>query len=133
MNSSIKIREQILKIRRAKGFSQEYMADCLEISVNSYRKLENGNTMLISPRLLQITKILNTSPEELLFDSSNKNRYSIAYEEEYEASQQEIKNLKKDNDNLNDLISLQKEKIIVLSNRINELENILNKDIESKE
>lgn len=127
MNSSTKIKEQILRIRLSKGFSQEYMASALGISVNSYRKLEKGVTMLISPRLAEITKILNTSQEELLFDSSTKYRYSLAFEQEHEEYKKEITSLKKENINLNDLISLQKEKIALLCKRVEELEEEIKK------
>lgn len=127
MNSSEKIREQIIRIRRSKGFSQEYMASEIGISVNSYRKFENGSTMLISPRLEAITKVLESSHEELLFDNATKHRYSLEFEEEHEAYKKSIRSLKKENANLNELISLQKEKINSLTKRVKELEKEINK------
>ncbi|MCF6222858.1 MAG: helix-turn-helix transcriptional regulator [Flavobacteriaceae bacterium] len=45
--------------RNEKGYSQEYMAEKLDISQKSYCKIENGCTNLSVTRLKQIAYILN--------------------------------------------------------------------------
>lgn len=60
------IKLKIQKERRALGFSQEYVAQEIGMSVNSYRQIENGKTKLVSPRIFDIARVLKTTPEELL-------------------------------------------------------------------
>jgi len=52
------IGQQIRQLREAKGYSQEYMADMLDISQSSYACLESGKTSLRVERLFQILKLL---------------------------------------------------------------------------
>jgi transcriptional regulator with XRE-family HTH domain len=53
------IGQQIRSIREAKGYSQDYMADSLNISQSAYACLEAGKTSLRVDRLLEIMKILD--------------------------------------------------------------------------
>lgn len=64
-----RIREVIRKRRRDLGYSQEYMAQVLGISLNGYRKIEGGKTALINPRLNDISRVLKVPEENLLFDN----------------------------------------------------------------
>ena len=61
-----KITRSIRKIREEKNFSQEYMATRLNISQNTYSKLELGYTALTVERLIQIAAILEISIIDLL-------------------------------------------------------------------
>lgn len=64
--------EKIRKIRELKNFKQEHMADQLGISVNSYGKLERGETEIGYERLEQIAKALDVSVQDILsFDEKN--------------------------------------------------------------
>jgi transcriptional regulator with XRE-family HTH domain len=74
MNSE-HIRKRIKKERRALGLTQEFMAESLKISANSYRELENGSIHLINPRLEQIASILKTPLESLIFGDISKEEY----------------------------------------------------------
>lgn len=65
-----KITQNIRRIREGKNFSQEYMATRLNISQNTYSKLELGYTALTVERLIQIAAILETNMIDLL--SPNK-------------------------------------------------------------
>ncbi|AYL99308.1 helix-turn-helix domain-containing protein [Mucilaginibacter celer] len=56
----------IRKIRERKSFSQEYMAARLNISQNTYSKLELGNTALTVERFILIAGILDVDVTELL-------------------------------------------------------------------
>ena len=60
------IRERIKKIRTEKGYSQEYMADMLSISQNSYHKLERGHTRISLHKFIDIAKILEIETSELI-------------------------------------------------------------------
>ncbi len=69
------IRDRIKKARRAQGYTQEYMAESLKISTNSYREIESGTTTLINPRLYKIAEILDISLESLIFDHFTQDKY----------------------------------------------------------
>lgn len=63
---------KIRKIRLEKGYSQEYMAECLKISQNTYSRIEAGEIKLFVNRLIIIASILEISfygplPEKDLF------------------------------------------------------------------
>lgn len=60
------IRNNIVARRNKLGYSQEYVAVLLGISTNSYSKIENGHTAIISKRLFQIASALKTSVDELV-------------------------------------------------------------------
>ena len=64
-----RIRETIRKRRRELGYSQEYMAQILGISLNGYRKIEGGKTTLINTRLKEISRVLGIPLENLLFEN----------------------------------------------------------------
>lgn len=70
------IRERIKRERRSLGYTQEYMATTLGISVNSYREIESGTTLLINPRLEEIANILDKPLENLIFDTASSFDYS---------------------------------------------------------
>ncbi|HCV15686.1 MAG TPA: hypothetical protein DF637_05075 [Rikenellaceae bacterium] len=70
------IRERIKRERRSLGYTQEYMATTLGISVNSYREIESGTTLLVNPRLEEIAKILDKPLENLIFDTASTTDYS---------------------------------------------------------
>lgn len=70
------IRERIKRERRSLGYTQEYMATTLGISVNSYREIESGTTLLVNPRLEEIAKILDKPLENLIFDTASSFDYS---------------------------------------------------------
>lgn len=56
-----------LRIQRViKGYTQEYMAERLHLSQNSYSKLERGLTSLTVSRLYQIAEILGISIQDIL-------------------------------------------------------------------
>jgi len=59
------IRERIKIIRIEKGYSQDYMADMLNISQNAYHKLEKGHTRIHLEKFIDIAKILEVDFSEL--------------------------------------------------------------------
>lgn len=48
----------IRKMRESKGFSQDYMANVLEISQASYARLENEETKITVERLYKVAEVL---------------------------------------------------------------------------
>ncbi|MFV0411503.1 MAG: helix-turn-helix domain-containing protein [Paracoccus sp. (in: a-proteobacteria)] len=63
--------EKIRKIRELKGFSQEYMAEKLDISQRAYSKLEREETKLDWNRITGISHVLEIDPIDLIqFDDS---------------------------------------------------------------
>lgn len=75
--------QKIKKIRELKNFTQEYMAENLEISQPAYSKLEKGEIKVSDEKLIQIANILQMSPEDVAqfddqkyFNSFNNNTNS---------------------------------------------------------
>lgn len=65
MNSE-KILENIKKIRKEKGFTQEQMADELKISRVTYYNIENGKQELSIQKLEKIIEFLNINILDLI-------------------------------------------------------------------
>ena len=63
-NNSIK--DNIRRFRKRKGWTQEYMADRLGISLTAYRDLERGSTSIVNNHIYRIAEIMETSTEELV-------------------------------------------------------------------
>jgi len=63
------IGDRIKRVREIKGYSQEYLADSLNISQSAYSDLENNKTKLGLNRLQKIADVLDTDIIE--FMSSN--------------------------------------------------------------
>jgi|TARA_B110001469_G_scaffold125910_1_gene142278 transcriptional regulator with XRE-family HTH domain len=59
-------RTNIRKIREIKGYSQEFMANELEISIKSYSRIECGETSLSVTRLKQIAAVFGVSISTLM-------------------------------------------------------------------
>jgi transcriptional regulator with XRE-family HTH domain len=56
----------IRNYRRAKNFSQEYMAAKLKISQNAYSKIETGKCSCSVFRLMNILSLLDLEPQNVL-------------------------------------------------------------------
>lgn len=57
--------ETLRKVRREKNFSQEYMAEKLDITQKAYSDIENGKTIIKNDILLKLAKILDLNPDDL--------------------------------------------------------------------
>ena len=66
------INEKIGRIRESKEWSQEQMAEKLNMSLNGYAKIERGETKLYLDKLEQIAQILDIDVVELI-QSGEKN------------------------------------------------------------
>ncbi|TAF33914.1 MAG: XRE family transcriptional regulator [Cytophagales bacterium] len=60
------IGNKIRHIRELKDYTQEFLAETLQISQSSYARIETGTTDLTITRLYQISDVLGVTPSELL-------------------------------------------------------------------
>ena len=66
--------ERIQKLRRARGMTQENLAEAVNISVNYLSNIENGHDICGTRRLLDIANALEASMDYLLADNLAYNR-----------------------------------------------------------
>lgn len=71
------IGQNIRKLRKAHGLSQEELAEKINISTTHMSHIETGNTKLSLPVLVDIAKALNSSVDLLIDDPENKNSDAI--------------------------------------------------------
>lgn len=62
------IGRRIREARKAKGISQELLAERADVSLSCISRLETGRLMVSVPRLIQIANALNVGVDELLQD-----------------------------------------------------------------
>ncbi|WP_032803556.1 helix-turn-helix domain-containing protein [Haemophilus sp. oral taxon 851] len=66
------VNEKIRKVRESKTWSQEQMAEKLNMSLNGYAKIERGETKLYLDKLEQIAQVFDIDVVELM-QSDGKN------------------------------------------------------------
>ena len=66
------VNEKIRKVRESKAWSQEQMAEKLNMSLNGYAKIERGETKLYLDKLEQIAQVFDIDIVELM-QSDGKN------------------------------------------------------------
>ena len=64
-----KIGQKIRTLRKARGLSQEELAEKVDISVTHMSHIETGNTKLSLPVLVAIAKALDVRTDDLLQDN----------------------------------------------------------------
>lgn len=69
----MKVAEKIRSIRKSKNWTQEEMADKLNMCVNAYAKIERGETNTLNPKLEKIAQLFGIDLFELI--SMDKNVY----------------------------------------------------------
>lgn len=114
---------RIRQIREIRNLTQEFMADRLSISQNTYSRLENETIKLSAERLFQIAEILEV-PVDFLIDkekpfinigNNKENKYvgyfenlkeepNSGYEKTIQILEEQIKVLIKENGQLLDII-----------------------------
>ena len=109
MKNTCSIKKKIYEVRRAKGVSQEEMANRMGIALNSYRKLERGKTSLVNSKLWDIANALGVSVRELVLEEDQSTGISLA-EAERNEFKREIEKLKEENALLKQHIVLLNEK-----------------------
>ena len=103
---------RIKKLREFRNFTQQYLADKLDISQNAYSKIENGTTKLTIDRLEQIAKLLDVPVESVLsnekqvlnVENNTINKFYAhienLHEENKEILQQQVEFLQQQNEKL---------------------------------
>ena len=57
----MKVRRKMSILRELKGISQAEMAEQLDVDVNTYARIERGETNVLHPKLLKIAELLNAN------------------------------------------------------------------------
>jgi len=65
---------RIRRFRKARGLSQEQLAERIGISTTHMSHIETGNTKLSLPVLVALSAALDVSADELLFEVPHKQR-----------------------------------------------------------
>lgn len=63
---------KIRKTREEKGITQEFLAQCLDITQSNYGRLEKDDARLTVPKLLKIAEVLEVSVSYLLGESATR-------------------------------------------------------------
>ena len=72
----MKFNEKLQILRKEKGYSQEKLADLLEVSRQSVSKWESGTTYPEMDKLLSLCKIFNVTLDDLTNDEVSKNDFT---------------------------------------------------------
>jgi transcriptional regulator with XRE-family HTH domain len=67
----MKVRRKMSILRESKGISQAEMAEQLDVDVNTYARIERGETNVFHPKLSKIAELLSVDVLELLADDKN--------------------------------------------------------------
>lgn len=94
----MKIGEKIRKARLLKGYSQENMADFLQISTTAYGDIERNKTELTISRANKIAEVLSINILELLGEEIITPKVLANTEDQIEQLKDEIEKLKKESD-----------------------------------
>lgn len=74
------IGQRIRKLRKAYNFSQDQLAEMVEISTTHMSHIETGNTKLSLPVLVKIAQALHVQTDEIIYDSHHDTKTSIKQE-----------------------------------------------------
>ncbi len=73
MGIYVKVTEKIRSMRKSRNWTQEEMAEKLNMCVNAYAKIERGETNALNPKLEKIAQLLGVELLELI--SVDRNVY----------------------------------------------------------
>lgn len=119
------IKDNIRRIRKRSGMTQEDMAHELGISLTAYRDLERGATNIINSNIARIAEITGTTTEEVLGyttvpDEDRIQDVQVEYGAKIENLQTRINDLEKIVASLEDVIATKNEIISILKKNIDE-------------
>src|SRR5690554_6749358 len=63
--------KKLRDIRKQKGWSQEHVADSLELAQSAHARIESGDSCSWANKLAQICKVFEITPEELVKNESD--------------------------------------------------------------
>ena len=119
------IKDNIRRIRKRSGMTQEDMAHELGISLTAYRDLERGATNIVNSNIARIAEITGTTTEEVLGyttvpDEDRIQDVQVEYGAKIENLQTRINDLEKIVASLEDVIATKNEIISILKKNIDE-------------
>jgi len=79
MDIGVKIRS----LRQEKGYSQDYMAFQMGISIKTFRNIENGKSKIDLERLAILTQILEVPFHTLVYEDSNLSFYNSEMDDKF--------------------------------------------------
>ncbi len=88
----MQLHEKICLLRKIKGWSQEEMADKLQMSVHGYANIERGETDVQLSRLEQISQVLGVELQDL-FGMNDKVVFNLASTWHDQSSQNNFQSL----------------------------------------
>jgi transcriptional regulator with XRE-family HTH domain len=68
------IGNNIRRLREKRNYSQEYVAQMLQVSQSTYSKIEMGRVRIDIDRLMKLASLLDVSPESLLDSKGLENK-----------------------------------------------------------
>lgn len=74
--------QHLKQLRKEKKYTQNYVSNFLGISRGKYAKLENGFNSLDLDNIVKLAKLYNTTVEEILCLSNNKNNNNLINDKE---------------------------------------------------
>lgn len=124
---NISIKNNIMKIRKARKITQESMALSLGMSLTAYRDFERGKTSVMNMNVLKIASLLNIPAEELVLgyrphqinDSTNENLLK-EYANRINEQERRIADLEILVESLQDAVSSKNEIIAMLKKSLGE-------------
>ena len=124
---NISIKNNIMKIRKARKITQESMALSLGMSLTAYRDFERGKTSVMNMNVLKIASLLNIPAEELILgyrphqinDSANENLLK-EYANRINEQERRIADLEILVESLQDAVSSKNEIIAMLKKSLGE-------------
>lgn len=124
---NISIKNNIMKIRKARKITQESMALSLGMSLTAYRDFERGKTSVMNMNVLKIASLLNIPAEELVLgyrpyqinDSANENLLK-EYANRINEQERRIADLEILVESLQDAVSSKNEIIAMLKKSLGE-------------
>ena len=76
--------ENIKKYRKLRGFTQEKLAEAVELEIKSLSLIETGNCFVSAKTLAKLASVLSVTPADLL-DNSNTETVERLYEDAQKA------------------------------------------------
>ena len=62
--------EAIRKIRITKGYSQQYVADSINVSQSTFNRIENGRSEISVPKFLRVCEVLDADPFDFIHNNA---------------------------------------------------------------
>jgi transcriptional regulator with XRE-family HTH domain len=121
----MKVQDKIRSLRVGKGWTQENMAEKLNLSVNGYANIERGETEITLQRLEQIAQLFEMNYMDLLnvgekqlgcYFNGNNNQYINQIQSDEAIAQENVR--------LNLEVSYLKKEVELLNREINGLKEI---------